>query len=317
MAVGSLVCVICSLLYPLLTTVAGFLLLRLLHGFSTGFKPTATAAYIADVVPAGRWGEAMGIHGLCFSTGLAIGPALGGLITSGYSINVLFYCSSAFALMSIAILLNMKETLPEKQRFRMGLFKIKRVDVFEPMVWPAALITFLGYVSYGAILTLIPDWSEALGVSNKGTFYVVFTVASLCVRLFAGKLSDKRGRVYVLKIALWLMVISVALLGFANTAFWLMAGAFLYGLGTGLFSPAISAWTADLSDEQHRGRGMATMYIALEAGIGLGAMAAGWIFRDKLAMIPPVFYGCSIISLTGLAYLLLRPNRRSTTAFAN
>src|SRR5215217_2520312 len=36
MAVGSLVCVLCGLLYPMLTTVAGFLLLRLFHGFSTG-----------------------------------------------------------------------------------------------------------------------------------------------------------------------------------------------------------------------------------------------------------------------------------------
>jgi MFS family permease len=84
MAIGSLVCVICSLLYPMLTTVAGFLLLRLFHGFSTGFKPTATAAYIADVIPVSRWGEAMGIHGLCFSTGLAIGPAIGGMITAHF-----------------------------------------------------------------------------------------------------------------------------------------------------------------------------------------------------------------------------------------
>jgi MFS family permease len=118
MAIGSLVCVVCSLLYPLLTTVAGFLFLRLLHGFSTGFKPTATAAYIADVIPFSRWGEAMGIHGLCFSTGLAIGPALGGLITAYFPISVLFYCSSLFAFMSIINLLNMKETHPNKQRFR-------------------------------------------------------------------------------------------------------------------------------------------------------------------------------------------------------
>ena len=42
MIFGSLVCVVCSLLYPVLTSVAGFLLLRFFHGFSTGFKPTAT-----------------------------------------------------------------------------------------------------------------------------------------------------------------------------------------------------------------------------------------------------------------------------------
>src|SRR5215211_5262011 len=93
MIIGLFVCAVCSLLYPLLSTVAGFLMLRLFHGFSTGFKPTATAAYIADVIPFSRWGEAMGIHGLCFSTGLAIGPAIGSLITAYYSINVLFYCS--------------------------------------------------------------------------------------------------------------------------------------------------------------------------------------------------------------------------------
>lgn len=306
MLVGSLVCVICSLLYPMLTTVAGFLLLRLLHGFSTGFKPTATAAYIADVIPFSRWGEAMGIHGLCFSTGLAIGPAIGGLITAHFPIAALFYCAALFAFLSIIILLNLKETHPENQRFRPGLLKIRWADVFEPLVWPAALTTFLGYTSYGAILTLIPDWSDHLGIRNKGTFYVVFTLSSLLVRLFAGKLSDKKGRVFVLKIALVLMIVSVAMIGFASSVASLLAGAFVYGLGTGLFSPATSAWTADLSQVQHRGRGMATMYIALEAGIGFGALVSGWIFHNQLHLIPPVFYGCSFISLIGLAYLLTK-----------
>jgi MFS family permease len=178
--------------------------------------------------------------------------------------------------------------------------------VFEPLVLPAAVITFLGYISYGAILTLIPDWSEHLGVANKGTFYVVFTVSSLLVRLLAGKLSDRKGRVFVLKIALAVIVVSVAILGLANSVVTLMAGAFLYGLGTGLFSPATSAWTADLSHEHHRGRGMATMYIALEAGIGLGAMVAGWLFRDRLEMVPLIFYGCAFTGVLGLGYLLAK-----------
>ena len=91
MAIGSIVCVVCGFLYPLLTSVAGFLFLRLIHGFSTGFKPTATSAYVADIVPVGRWGEAMGMHGLAFSTGMAVGPAMGSAISSRYSIDVLFY----------------------------------------------------------------------------------------------------------------------------------------------------------------------------------------------------------------------------------
>ncbi len=315
MAVGSLVCFVCSLLYPMLTTVAGFLLLRLLHGFSTGFKPTATAAYIADVIPVGRWGEAMGIHGLCFSTGLAIGPAVGGLITAYYPLNFLFYASSLFALGSIGILMNLKETHPGKQRFHYRLLKIARNDIFEPLVWPAAIVTFIGYISYGAILTLIPDWSQHLGIKNKGTFYVVYTLASLIVRFFAGKVSDKKGRVYVLRIALLLIVTSVIMLALASSVVTLLAGAAIYGMGTGLFSPATSAWTADLSDDAHRGRGMATMYIALESGIGFGAMIAGWIFQDHLQRVPVIFYGAAFLTATGLVYLLVKhkgPQKRAS-----
>ena len=310
MMIGSFVCAVCSILYPLLSTVAAFLLLRLFHGFSTGFKPTATAAYIADIIPANRWGEAMGIHGLCFSTGLAIGPALGGLITAHYSIDWLFYCSSLFAMMSIAILFNLKETHPEKQRFHPSHLRLNRKDIFEPLVLPAAIVTFLGYISYGAILTLIPDWSENLGITNKGTFYVVYTVSSLLVRLVAGRLSDTKGRVYVLRIALAMIVVSIAIVGMASSVATLMTGAFLYGLATGLFSPATSAWTADLSHEEHRGRGMATMYIALEAGIGLGALVAGWVFQDQLERVPMIFYGCAFTSLAGLVYLLLKYRRK-------
>jgi len=309
MAIGSLVCFICGFLYPVLQTVAGFLFIRLLHGFSTGFKPTATAAYIADIIPSWKWGEAMGIHGLCFSTGLAIGPAIGSFITARYSINILFYASSVFALLSIAILLNLKETHPEKQKFRFSLLKLKAKDIIEPLVMPAAIVTFLGYISYGAVLTLIPDWSAHLGVSNKGIFFIVFTVSSLLVRLIAGRISDRKGRVYVLRIGLLLIAISVAMLGGASSVTVLMAGAFVYGIGTGLFSPASSAWTADLSDEEHRGRAMATMYIALEAGIGLGALIAGWIFRDHFHRVPFILYGAAFFAAAGFVYLLANHNR--------
>ncbi len=306
MAVGSLVCFVCGLLYPLLTTVAGFLLLRLFHGFSTGFKPTATAAYIADIIPSHRWGEAMGIHGICFSTGLAIGPAIGSFITANYSINILFYCSSLFALLSIGILTNLKETHPDKQRFHPSLLKIKGADILEPMVLPAAIVTFLCYISYGAILTIIPDWSDHLGIANKGTFYIIYTVSSLLIRFVAGKLPDRKGRVYALKIALALIVAGVIIMGLGTSLTALLCGAAVYGLGTGLFSPAISAWTADLSDENRRGRGMATMYIALEVGIGLGAWLAGLIFQDNLSVIPAIFYGTAITSIAGLLYLIIK-----------
>jgi MFS family permease len=305
MAIGSLVCFVCGFLYPLLSSVAGFLLLRLFHGFSTGFKPTATAAYIADVIPRSRWGEALGIHGICFSTGMAIGPAIGGLITSYFSVDVLFYTSSAFALSSIVILMNMKETHPSRQKFRFSLLRLGKNEIIEPLVLKAALVTVIGYISYGAVLTLIPDWSQHLGIVNKGSFFVVFTLSSLIVRFVAGRVSDRRGRVMVLKMALFILALSLVLIGSATGIWSLMAGAFLYGIGTGLFSPASSAWTADLSHPEYRGRAMATMYIALEMGIGAGALIAGSFFADRFSRIPLIFYCTAGVTFLGLLYLVL------------
>lgn len=303
MAVGSLVCVICGLLYPLLTTVAGFLWLRLFHGFSTGFKPTATAAYVADIVPPNRWGEAMGIHGLCFSTGLAIGPAIGSELTERFSINAMFYCSSFIALFSIIILMNMKETLTKREPFNFSMLKMNRSELIELRVLPGALITLLSYLSYGAILTVISDWGSHLGVANKGLFFMVFTISSLLIRFLSGKLSDRIGRVKIIKSSLFLLVIAMLLIARADSAMALMFASAVYGIATGMLSPAITAWIVDLSHPDYRGKAIATMYIALEAGIGLGAFVAGALFVSDVAMIPFTFYVIGSFTMLALLYL--------------
>ncbi|WP_312555353.1 MFS transporter [Empedobacter brevis] len=312
MAVGSIVCFVCGILYPVLTTVSGFLFLRLVHGFSTGFKPTATAAYIADIIPRERWGEALGLHGICFSIGMAIGPALGSTITLYSSINVMFFTSSFFALLSILILFNMKETLQNKQKFSFGLLKISRHDVLAKEALPAALITFLSYMAYGSILTLIPDWTEHLGFKNKGVFFIVFTIASMMVRFFAGKISDQRGRVLVIKIGLVLLISALVILASIDSKIGLILGGLIYGISTGILSPALNAWTIDFSKADERGKAMATMYIAMEAGIGLGALCAGWYFQDYIDRIPMVIYISAFICLLGTFYMLKFKNRPQT-----
>lgn len=304
MAVGSVICFICGFLYPVLSTVSGFLFLRLLHGFSTGFKPTATAAYIADIIPQARWGEALGIHGLCFSTGMAIGPAIGSTIRTYFSIDILFYSSSLLAFLSIAILLNLKETLIKKQKFKVSVLKLTRHDIIDLKVLPAAIVTLLSYFAYGSILTLIPDWSQYIGIANKGLFFMVFTISSLFIRFIAGKTSDKYGRVKVIKFGLTILTISLLIIGWAHNMSSLLFGATIYGIATGILSPATNAWTVDLSHPQHRGKAMATMYIALEAGIGLGALLSGWFYQDNMLRVPLLMYGSAIIALSALLYLV-------------
>ena len=310
MAIGSIVCVVCGFLYPILSSVSGFFLLRLIHGFSTGFKPTATSAYVADIIPQHRWGEALGMHGLCFSIGGAIGPAIGSYIALVSDLNTMFYSSSAFAFVSIIIVLNMKETLSSKRPFSTKMLRISRREIIEPRVIPAAIVTLLSYTAFGAILTLIPDWSEHLGIQNKGLFFSAYTLASIAVRLVSGKVADRYGRIRVMIVGLVIIIISMIYIGFGDNILSLVIGACIYGIGTGIFSPAVNAWTIDLSLPQYRGKAIATMYIALEAGIGGGALFAGYIYHDNIFRIPYIFFGIALIILISFLYIIYWDNQK-------
>ncbi len=302
MAFGSLVCFLCGFLYPVFITVLPFLLLRLVHGFSTGFKPTGTSAYIADIIPAARRGEAMGIHGMCMGVGSAFGPAVGSFISQSFSINVLFYVSSVFALMSIVILINMKETLKDKVPLSLEAFKLGWRDIFEPDVFNPALITFLVYFGFGAVATLTPDFSDHLGLQNKGIYFMVFTIFSILVRFFAGKISDRKGRVPVTIVGCVVLIIAMVVTGYAESVVVFLTGAAFFGVSMGVLSPVLSAWTVDLSSDNNRGRAIATMYITLEAGIGFGAVLSAAIFANQYENLSLAFMAMAGFALLGLIY---------------
>ncbi|HEY0768871.1 MAG TPA: MFS transporter, partial [Sphingobacteriaceae bacterium] len=271
MMMGSIVCLICSLFYPILTTVSGFLLLRLIHGFSTGFTPTGQTALLSDFIPAQRRGEAMGLLGTAGSLGMASGPAIGGLVATAFGLDTMFYLSSACGLLSIIIVLNIRETLKEKHPVNFALLKIHKRDLFEPRVVVPCLIMVLCSYSYGAAFTVLPDFGDFLGIKNKGVIFTFLTVASLIIRLVGGKASDRYGRKPVLRVSSLMIAIAMLVIACADSRWMLLAGVSLYGLGQGATSPTLLAWATDLSDQHHKGRGIASLYIFMELGIGIGA----------------------------------------------
>lgn len=305
MAIGSIVCFLCSGIYPFVHTVFGFLLLRFFHGFSTGTKPTATSAYVADIIPEDRRGEAQGMLGIFTATGMSLGPTIGSYLVGWTSIDFMFFTSSAFALFSILILLNMKETLPkeQKQPFSLKLLKIGWADVFEPRVFPAFLVMLTVSFSSGVVLTLIPDQTKLVGLTNKGIFFTIYTIASLVVRLFFAKSSDKYGRIPILMISSAIMLVSMIMCAFADSVWLFVMASILFGFSWGFNTPTLMAWTVDLSHEDYRGRAIATTYIALEAGIGIGALVAGYLYKGVVENMAIPYYLAGFLSFVSFVYL--------------
>ncbi len=305
MIIGPLVCVALGFLYPLFTTIWGFLFLRILHGFSTGFKPTGTTAYLADIVSSKNRGEAMGILGVAGSLGMASGPAIGSYIAMEYSLNTMFYASSITALLSVLVLFGMKETLPSTTKFNPKMLLIHLKDVIEPRVLAPSIIMLLTVYSFGTILTVTPDLSDHLNIGNRGLFFTVTLVASIVVRLFSGKASDKYGRINLLILGLSFLLSAMIVLGFANTPELFYTGAVLFGISAGINSPTIFAWTVDLADEKTRGKGMSTMFIALELGIILGSVFGAFFYDNNPEQFKYAFWVGALLATVGLIRLVL------------
>jgi len=305
MVFGAAVCFIIGFLYPILTTVWGFLFLRFIHGFSTGFKPTGTVAYVADIVPPNRRGEAMGLSGVFGTMGMASGPAIGSAIATHFSLDAMFYTSSGAAIISVIIFIGMKETLKNPQKFSWKLLQIKKDEILEKDVWMPSVVMMLTVFSFGIILTIIPDFSEYLGMENKGTFFTVFTLASLSVRFFAGKASDIYGREEVLLFSALAYAAGMFVIGMAESQLMFFTGAVIFGLGTGMNSPTIFAWATDLSKAEYRGRAMATVFIALEVGIMFGAFFSGLIYDNNPNNFTLTFCTGGFIALLSFCVLLV------------
>ncbi len=304
MIIGVVVCIIMGFLYSFVTTIFAFLLIRFFHGFSTGFKPTGTTAYVADIVPFSKRGEAMGYMGLFGSLGMAVGNAIGSPIVLAFSHDALFYASSGFALCSILILFRMKETLVKREKISIEHFKIGVDEIVEPKVLAPSITMVFAVFSFGVMLTIMPDFSVHLGIENKGLFFTYFTLSSLGIRLLAGKASDKYGRVIVLKIAYIIAAGAMFYLGIVDSRTGYITAAILLGIGVGMSSPTIFAWTIDLSDVNHRGKAMSTVFIALEIGIGAGAMIGALLYGNDSNHFIYAFWSGAFTMLIALGYLM-------------
>lgn len=306
MLIGILTSITVCSLYPLstLASVWFFLFLRFMHGFSNGFYATGASALITDILPENMRGRGMGLWGTFISLGFGFGNGLSSLITNVSGINGLFFAAAFLAAMAWVLLLSVKETLPDPQTFQRQLLLIKKDEIVERDVTPVAVVMFLSAICSGIIFVLSPDIAEFLHIKNKGWFFIWYVVTTIGMRLFMGKLSDRFGRRETLLTGMILLVVSMVMIGLANNIFWFTLSALLFGVATGITSPTIFAWTADLSPDHRRGIGAGTMFIALEFGILFGSIITNMIYTNKMDSVLNVFLFGGTMAFLCVGYLI-------------
>jgi MFS family permease len=280
--IGLGIAIAASISYAWVGALSIFFVLRFAHGLSAGFAPTGATALLTDILPPGRKGAAMGLWGTFISLGIGVGQALGSYIFERSNFDTLFMTSAAFGILALLLLSPIKETLPEQQAFQWRQLLIKWEDVVEPSVKPAALIMLLTAISSGLIFVLTPDYSTYLGIANKGYFFGIYVLSTIGIRLVFSSLSDRIGRRETMVIGCSLLVLSMVLLGYTDDVWSYSFAAVIFGLATGISSPTLFAWTADLSLAHRRGTGSGTLFIALEIGILIGSGLTFLFYKNTI-----------------------------------
>jgi MFS family permease len=301
MLVGAALFLASSLLYPWSRSVAALLVVRLLHGAGMGLYPTGSAATVADIAPAARRGEAMGLWGAAASIALATGPLAGVEISTRLGFPPLFGLSAVIALGALIMVPAIRETLPARTTAPFTLESLMSGAVLHP-----CLVVFCLMATYGLQVSFLPIHAQAQG-TNPGLFFLVLALVVALVRGAAGRLSDRVGRAPVAAAGLGLTTASLAVLAMAGGPWPLALAGLLYGLGFGAAQPVLMAWAVDLVPAVDRGRAMGTFYAALELGISVGAIGSGYMAARM--GFPAVFAAGAALSLAGAAIAVTRRHR--------
>jgi len=311
--IGVIVSILISFMYPIFTSITAFLTLRFLHGFSTGFQPTGATALVGDIIPQGRRGEAMGIFSMTISIGFGLGNYFSTAIFQHFEMNGLFVASGLCGIIALSLVMLIKEEKKPKAELTLRNIIPKWNEFFGKEVIQPTVLMFITAIIAGIYYLIVPDFSTHLGMEEKGVFWLFFTLTSLGTRFLAGKAADKYGYRNNLIVGLSIEIISGLLCAYASTPFEFLLAASLYGIGGGMMTPAIFAWTADLANPVFKGRGIGTMFIALEVGIATGGFVTQKIYDNNPENFKLTYLFGVLMCVIGLIYLWFTRNKKTVS----
>ncbi len=257
-------------LYPFARAVAPLLGVRSLQGAGLSAVSTAGSTMVADLAPPLRRAEAMGVYGVAVNVSSAIGPLLGATIAIQAGFDAVFLFAGAVALTGLLF----TSRLPEPPRPAAPEGATRFTLISRDALFPASIALCL-FPPIGVVLSYVAVFADAEGLGNPGLFFLPYSLMLIVVRVLAGRLADRYGRIPVLLPAILAFIAALLVIASANHVVVLLLGALLLGLGFGIAHPTILAMAVDRAPPGRQGASMSTLIGAFDIGIGGGSALAG------------------------------------------
>lgn len=290
--------------FAVVTSIFFLLVVRVVQGVGWGFSTTASGTIATDLIPRNRLGEGMGYFGLSGNLALALGPALGLSLVGVISFKFLFILIALLGLISLILSSQIRYKKVEASPHKSTTVKF---DIFEKTAIKPSLLLFFITVTFGGIASFLPLYAAEKGIAGIEFYFLVYAIFLLISRLFAGRIYDAKGHVYVFPPGAVLILFAMLLLAWLPSTSIMLFAAGLYGLGFGSVQPALQAWAVESATEDRKGMANATFFSFFDLGVGIGAITFGQLaFMYGYYVIYYVAAGSVFLSLILYAFLLFK-----------
>jgi len=286
---------------------------RIFHGISIAAFTTAYTALVVDIAPEQQRGELIGYMSLVNPIGVAIGPALGGLLLEYLGYPGLFMVSTFLGTIGFICTWFVEEPprpILQGHTPQTQTLQFHKVLTNPALSLPTWVLLLVG-TAFGSLISFLPLYMQAVQVNlNSGFFYAAAALSSILIRILVGRASDRFGRGVFITLSLVLYTASMFLLSGVpapNPQPWwfLLAGAF-EGAGSGILIPTAIALVADRSDPIHRGQIFGICIGGFDLGIALGGPLLGLVSQYFGYSI--LFASNGIFTITAIILFLTMSN---------
>lgn len=298
-----------SLAFLVVDSVPAVVALRLLQGFAGGTFYTTAAAVATDLAPPERRASAIARFSLFLYAGFATGPALAELVIREVGFTPVWLLAASLGAIGATCVWLLPETGHAAMAARADAGKGPRRLLHPAAIAPGLVLmtTGMGYASITGFSSL---YARHVGLESSGLLYVTFAVTIFSVRLVAGRLADRVGRLAVAFPGLCSCAVGLGVLSLLQRPATAVLGVALFGAGFALVFPALMAFTVDRVPDHERGEALGTFTACMDVGTGAGAYLVGSI-ADRAGF--GAAYGTPALLCTAGALLLGRVARQNRT----
>ncbi|MFA9559617.1 MFS transporter [Evansella sp. AB-rgal1] len=309
--IGMIFVAIILLFYPFIQTPWGLFSVRFIHGLAGGALIPAAFAYLGDLAPSHRRGKTMAFSGACIGTAAIIGPAMGGIISSHFTISAVFYSVSIlFLLTSLLSLILLKESLTTENKKQV---KIKDMVPLlkNPIMIQAALSAFALMMSMGVLTYSLPLKVEALSLSSAVTGLLLSSFGLVAIIIFLSpinRLFDKYQATTFILIGMGFISFSLISLSLLQSIQFMTFIMFFYGIGFSFIFPSMNRMILEISTMETRGKAFGIFYGAFSLGVVFGSSFAGAM--SQAFGYPLLLSGIAMFVIAILFYFLVFKKER-------